>query len=161
MRIRTADVHTRLLVAVEEGVSRLAMLGRNTMSTSLRPQSTDFTLDVVGRYICNGLDEALASMNTALHANARPFDVIVIGGGSFGPLLAQHLFAQDSTRARRILVLEAGRYTLPEHVQKLPALGLNPPAPTTVDPGVARAEVWGLPWRSDVPGGFPGLAYPD
>jgi hypothetical protein len=28
-----------------------------------------------------------------------------------------------------------------------------------VDPGVARAEVWGLPWRSNVPGGFPGLAY--
>ena len=27
------------------------------------------------------------------------------------------------------------------------------------DPGVARAEVWGLPWRTDVPQGFPGLAY--
>src|SRR5205823_6815005 len=27
------------------------------------------------------------------------------------------------------------------------------------DPGFLRAEVWGLPWISDVPNGFPGLAY--
>jgi choline dehydrogenase-like flavoprotein len=129
------------------------------MSTTRVPQATDFALDVLGRYICNGLDEAMASTDTALHPNTKPFDVIVIGGGSFGPVLAQHLFTQDTTRSRRILVLEAGRYTLPEHVQNLPALGLNPPGPTNVDPGIARAEVWGLPWRSDVPGGFPGLAY--
>lgn len=129
------------------------------MPTSKVPQATDFTLDVMGRYICNGLDEALDSTNPAVFAGARPFDVIVIGGGSFGPILAQHLFARDPTRTRRILVLEAGRYTLPEHVQNLPSLGLNPPGPTNTDPGVPRAEVWGLPWRSDVPGGFPGLAY--
>lgn len=129
------------------------------MRTTAVPQATDFTLDVVGRYTCNGLDEALASSDAALHPNARPFDVVVIGGGSFGPIVAQHLFANDPTRTRRILVLEAGRYALPEHVQNLPALGLNPPGPTSVDPGGARNEVWGLPWRSDVPRGFPGLAY--
>lgn len=129
------------------------------MPTSPVPQATDFTLDVIGRYVCNGLDEALASSDVSLQANARPFDVIVIGGGSFGPILAQHVFSRDPTLKRRTLVLEAGRYTLPEHVQNLPSLGLNPPAPTTVDPGVARAEVWGLPWRTDVPKGFPGLAY--
>ena len=129
------------------------------MPTSAVPQGTDFSLDVIGRYVCNGLDEALASTDPARHPNARPFDVVVIGGGSFGPIFAQHLFAQDPTRRRRILVLEAGRYTLPEHVQNLPALGLNPPGPTATDPGVARAEVWGLPWRTDVAKGFPGLAY--
>ena len=129
------------------------------MQTTAVPQSTDFTLDVVGRYTCNGLDEALASADAALRPNARPFDVVVVGGGSFGPVVAQHLFAKDPTRTRRILVLEAGRYALPEHVQNLPALGLNPPGPTNVDPGAARNEVWGLPWRSDVPKGFPGLAY--
>ena len=129
------------------------------MATSPSPQTTDFTLDVVGRYVCNGLDEALASTNPAIHPNGKPFDVIVIGGGSFGPIFAQHLMSQDPTRKRRILVLEAGRYALPEHVQNLPQLGLNPPGPTNVDPGVPRAEVWGLPWRSDVPRGFPGLAY--
>ncbi len=123
------------------------------MPTSAVPQATDFTLDVVGRYICNGLDEVLASTDATLHPNARPFDVIVIGGGSFGPITAQHLYAQDPTRTRRILVLEAGRYVLPEHVQNLPPLGLG----TGV--GDPRSVAWGLPWRTDVPKGFPGLAY--
>lgn len=121
------------------------------MPTSPTPQTTDFTRDVLGRYICNGLDEVLAS------TNIRPFDVIVLGGGSFGPIFAQHLLYQDERRARRILVLEAGRFVVPEHVQNLPMLGLGVPGPVTTDPGVTRAEVWGLPWRSAV--GFPGLAY--
>ena len=56
-------------------------------------------------------------------------------------------------------MLEAGRLVLTEHVQNLPILGLNVPGPVSVDPGVARAEVWGMPWRTDVPRGFPGLAY--
>jgi choline dehydrogenase-like flavoprotein len=128
-------------------------LGEKAMATSATPQNTDFSRDILGRYVCNGLDEALAS------ANAHPFDIIVLGGGSFGPIFAQHLLYRDTTRARRILILEAGRFALPEHVQNLPMLGLNPPPPTNTDPGVLRNEVWGLPWRSDVPGGFPGLAY--
>src|SRR5262245_355057 len=121
------------------------------MPTSALPQDTDFTHDVLGRYICNGLDEARPDLH--------PFDVIVIGGGSFGPIFAQHLLAHDPTLARRILVLEAGRLMLSEHMQNLPMIGLSVPPPITVDPGSARAEVWGLPWRTDVPGGFPGLAY--
>jgi hypothetical protein len=123
------------------------------MPTTSTVQDTDFTHDVLGRYVCNGLDEALAS------AAAHPFEVIVVGGGSFGPIFAQHFMYRDSTRARRILILEAGRFTLPEHVQNMPMLGLNVPGPTTVDPGAFRNEVWGLPWRTDVPQGFPGLAY--
>ena len=31
--------------------------------TTKQPQETDFTRDVLGRYICNGMDEALASTN--------------------------------------------------------------------------------------------------
>jgi hypothetical protein len=31
------------------------------MPTSGTPETTDFTRDVLGRYICNGLDEALKS----------------------------------------------------------------------------------------------------
>lgn len=119
------------------------------MPTSPTAQDTDFTHDVLGRFVCNGFDEASAS------AGAHPFDIIVLGGGSFGPIFAQHLLYRDATRSRRILVLEAGRLTLPEHVQNLPMVGLNVPPPTAVDPGVARNEVWGLPWRTDVPGGFP------
>lgn len=55
--------------------------------------------------------------------------------------------------------MEAGPFLFTEHVQNLPTIGLVAPGPTTVDPGVPRAEVWGLPWRTDVPQGFPGLAY--
>jgi choline dehydrogenase-like flavoprotein len=136
------------------------------MATSKGPQNTDFTRDVLGRYVCNGLDEALHSTDTGGHRpdgspqnDARPFDVVVIGGGSFGPVFAQHLFFNDRTHSHRILVLEAGPLALTEHVQNYPVLGLDVPGPITVDPGVPRAEMWGLPWRSDIQFGFPGLAY--
>jgi choline dehydrogenase-like flavoprotein len=136
------------------------------MATSKGPQNTDFTRDVLGRYVCNGLDEALHSTNKngqrpdgSPQNDARPFDIIVVGGGSFGPVFAQHLFFKDKTRSHRILVLEAGPLVLTEHVQNYPVLGLNVPGPITIDPGVVRAELWGLPWRSDIQFGFPGLAY--
>ena len=119
-------------------------------------QYTDFSKDVLGRYVCNGLDEALASTTAP---GGRPFDIVIVGGGSFGGALAQHLLFRDGFRNHRILVLDAGPQVLTEHVQNLPNLGLLPPPPVTSDPGVPRAEVWGIPWRSPVPIGFPGLAY--
>jgi hypothetical protein len=131
--------------------------------TSPTPQMTDFSRDVLGRYVCNGLDEALHSADKqgtrpdgSSQEDARPFGVVVIGGGSFGPIFAQHLLYQDKTHSHRILVLEAGPLSLPEHVQNLPMIGLDVPPGATGDPG-PRNEVWGLPWRSDVP--FPGLAF--
>ena len=124
--------------------------------TSPTAQRTDFTKDVLGRYVCNGLDEAIASTSGV---DGRPFDIVIIGGGSFGSVLALQALSRDRFRDQRILVLDAGPYVLPEHVQNLPALGLDPPPPVMADPGVARAEVWGLPWRSNVPIGFTGLAY--
>lgn len=127
--------------------------------TSPVAQNTDFSRDILGRYTCNGLDEALRSTDSSVRPDARPFDVIIVGGGSFAGVLAQHLLFQDKLRRHRILILDAGRMALPEHVQNLPFLGLGAPGPITVDPGVARAEVWGLPWRSNVGRGFPGLAY--
>jgi choline dehydrogenase-like flavoprotein len=137
--------------------------------TSQSAQYTDFSRDVLGRYICNGLDEALLSTQQkrpdgTFRPDARQFDIVVIGGGAFGAAVAQHAFAQDAGRSHRILVLEAGPFVLPEHVQNLPALGLNPPAPSRIadlraigQDKAARNEVWGLPWHSPVP--FPGLAY--
>lgn len=119
-------------------------------------QHTDFSKDVLGRYVCNGLDEALASTTAP---GGRPFDIVVVGGGSFGGALAQHLLFRDRFKNNRILVLDAGPQVLTEHVQNLPGLGLFPPPPVISDPGVPRAEVWGIPWRSNVPIGFPGLAY--
>jgi choline dehydrogenase-like flavoprotein len=127
--------------------------------TSPTSVNTDFTRDVIGRYVCNGLDEALRSTDTISSPDARPFSIIIIGGGSFGLVAAQHLFFKDKQHRHRILILEAGRILLPEHVQNLPMFGLGVPPSTVIDPGVIRAEVWGLPWRSTVSQGFPGLAY--
>src|SRR6266567_10111 len=134
------------------------------MPTRATSPDTDFTRDAFGRYLCNGLDEALDSTPTPLTAgkqpdpNARHFDIVVLGGGTFGSLIADHLFALDVTHSHRILVLEAGPFVLDEHVQNLPVLGLGPPPAATSDPG-PRNEVWGLPWNSNVVKGFPGLAY--
>lgn len=133
--------------------------------TSPTPQTTDFTRDVLGRYICNGLDEALTSANQSIRADARPFDTIVIGGGSFGSAFAQHVFSRDQKHSHRVLVLEAGPFTVPEHVQNLPLIGLPVPGATSikdlrdagVKDGTPRAEVWGLPWHSNIT--FTGLAY--
>lgn len=125
------------------------------MGTSATPQITDFSMDILGRYMCNGFDEAMHSMDPngqrpdgSPQSDARPFNVIIVGGGSFGGVLAQHLLYADVTNSYRILVLEAGRQTLPEHFQNLP-LQAQP------------TEMWGLPWDTtdNAKMGFPGLAY--
>src|SRR5262249_6879095 len=56
----------------------------------------------------------------------RDFDVIVIGGGTFGAVVGEHLFVTDATHSRRILVLEAGPFVLPEHEQNMPFLVGHP-----------------------------------
>src|SRR4029078_6398265 len=78
------------------------------MATYASAQDTDFTHDVLGRYICNGLDEARPRANRAARPDARDFDAIVIGGGSFGPVFAQHLFAAGRTPSHPIPLLAAG-----------------------------------------------------
>ena len=134
------------------------------MATNATSQNTDFTRDIVGRFVCNGLDEALRSVDRNTRPDARPFDIIIIGGGTFGAATAQHLFFQDQTHSHRILVLEAGPVALPEHVQNMPMLGLNPPPATSIADLRAigqdrnpQSEVWGLAWHSNQK--FPGLAY--
>lgn len=123
-------------------------------------QKTDFTLDVFGRYICNTFEEALASSDATFRAGAadtngnplpwrgdlRPFDYIVIGGGTFGSAVAEHIWNRTGSRSERILVLEGGPFALPEHVQNLPMM--------------KTGEVWGLPWNSNQQNlQFQGLAY--
>jgi hypothetical protein len=134
---------------------------------------TPFSRDILGRYICNTLQEAQSSADPTARRpdgspqpDARPFTVIVLGGGMYGATFAQHLFAADTTHTHRILVLDGGSTALPEHVQNFPLLGLFPPDPSTIaDLRAAnnfgldkpRSEVWGLPWHSAAR--FPGLAY--
>src|SRR5215218_1839162 len=147
-----------------------------TMAASAQPlttQTTAFTRDVLGRWVCNTLDEARQSADPARirpdgrpQIEARDFDLIVVGGGTFGSILAEHMSFRDKARAHRILVLEAGPFALGEHVQNLPVLGLDVPKPTNIaalrnsnafGPDKPIAEVWGLPWHSPV--NFPGLAF--
>ncbi|HYO15088.1 MAG TPA: family 16 glycoside hydrolase [Thermoanaerobaculia bacterium] len=133
------------------------------MVQPLTTEKTNFTRDILGRYLCNTWEEAIQSTNA--RPDARPFDVIVVGGGSFGSVLAQSLFHDDATqKRRRILVLEAGLLAVPEHVQNLPVVGLGVPGATSIadlraagQDGNPRLEFWGLPWHSSTR--FTGLAY--
>lgn len=124
-------------------------------------ESTSFTKDVQGRYLCNDITE----VNAWKAGGGRPFDIIVIGGGTFGAAIAEHLwFRQKRTGGGlRTLVIDAGLFTLPEHVQNTGIQGffdprdpffLNENAPQPEPP---KNEVWGLPWKSTIP--FKGLAY--
>ncbi|HEX8874607.1 MAG TPA: hypothetical protein VF780_08255, partial [Nitrosospira sp.] len=92
----------------------------------LGSESTSFTLDNMGRFLCNTLQEALCSAEQTIAGGLRGFDVIIIGGGTFGAVMAEHLFITDAAHSRRILVLEAGPFVLPEHVQNMPFMGGAP-----------------------------------
>jgi choline dehydrogenase-like flavoprotein len=139
-------------------------------------QSTAFSKDILGRYVCNGFDEATLSADPNPRPDlgrpfprpdARPFDIVILGAGTFGPALAQRLFENDVTSSHRILVVEGGPFTVPEHTQNLPMVGLGTPDfPTSIADlrGMTAdkqrewaREVWGLPWHSNHK--FPGLAY--
>jgi len=93
---------------------------------ALLSESTSFTLDNMGRFLCNTLQEAKESARQIVAGRARDFDVIIVGGGTFGSVVAEHLFIADTTRSRRILVLEGGPLVLPEHAQNMPFLGGAP-----------------------------------
>ncbi len=131
---------------------------------TLMTEPTTFSLDVEGRYLCNTWQEAMDSANNGVRSDARPFDIIILGGGTFGAAVAQHLFNQDTSRSHRILVLEAGPFVIAEHTQNLPMVGLDAGAATSIaalraigQDKIPQKEVWGLAWHSPVL--FPGLAY--
>jgi len=113
-------------------------------------QHTTFAVDAVARYVCSTWQEATGS-------GGAPFSAVVIGAGMYGAYCAAKLFRTRPDK--RILLLDAGRFLVSEHVQNLARIGFNVPseiAPAS-DPGVARELVWGIPWRGNVD--FPGLAY--
>lgn len=115
------------------------------MADLLGSESTSFTLDNMGRYLCNTLQEALASAAQTVAGRSREFDVIVIGGGTFGAVVAEHLFVGDAAQSRRILVLEAGPFVLPEHVQNMPFMG--------------GAPNFRVPWQNHPALSYPGLIF--
>lgn len=115
----------------------------------ITPEFTTFSLDIPGRYLCNDINEVLLSAGVKVGqdvppTDARPFDVVVIGGGTFASVVAQHLLFTDVTRSRRVLVIDRGPFVLAEHQQNLPFMdgGL---------PDFIR------PWDKTFSGGNPGL----
>ena len=57
------------------------------MNINFTSEKISLSRDILGRYMCNSFDEALLSTNS--RADARPFDYIIIGGGTFGSALAE------------------------------------------------------------------------
>lgn len=117
-------------------------------------QQTLFSHDVLGRWVCSTWPEV--SNN-----GGDPFDIVVIGAGMFGGYIADKLYRRCENLGLRVLVIEAGSFLLPTHVQNLPRLGLSGPVEQVVaanaqDPGQQKL-VWGHPWHSNQ--AFPGLAY--
>jgi NADH dehydrogenase FAD-containing subunit len=98
---------------------------REEYAMAILTPETNFTHDILGRYVCNTFAEA---------KNSGPFDIIIIGGGTFGLTLAEDLFERSRPLGPaikpvnyRILILEGGPFTLPEHMQDLPSMNLASP----------------------------------
>lgn len=121
-------------------------------------QQTAFSYDVLGRYICNNWQEVMAAQG----AGGYPFDAIVIGAGMYGAYCAEKLYRAGVVSALRILMLDAGAFLLPSHIQNLPQqLGGSVGGPKYLrsrdDASGTQNVIWGMPWISNEV--FPGLAY--
>src|SRR5437870_4375509 len=90
---------------------------------------TPFTVDVIGRFVCNSFDEVILG----LQSGGTPFDVVVIGAGMSGGYCAEKIYRLGKEKGAnlRILVLEAGSMFLTQHEQNYP--GINPsPGPEAI-----------------------------
>lgn len=121
-------------------------------------QETAFSYDALGRYVCNDWLEVEAQVQDG----GFPFDAVVIGAGMFGAYCAEKLYRHGADANLRILVLEAGGFLFPTHIQNLPqrlggSIG-GPRYPRSREDGSGVQNlVWGIPWISNEV--FPGLAY--
>ena len=119
------------------------------MAQLLPSEATSFTLDNSGRFLCNTLQEAIDSTAQTLAGRRRDFDMIVIGGALWCRI-AEHLLITDATRSRRILILEAGPFVLPEHIQNLPY---------GAAPGQSGCSDMRVPWVNHPALSYPGLIF--
>jgi len=63
-----------------------------TIASISVPEDTHFSLDILGRHGCNTLDEALDSAVAGRkYSDCPTVDHIVVGGGSFGAVVATRL----------------------------------------------------------------------
>src|SRR5213592_2243656 len=89
-------------------------------------QQTEFSHDVLGRWSCSTWPELSGN-------GGDPFDVVVIGAGMFGGYIADKLYRRGENIGLRVLVVDAGAFLLPTHVQNLPRLGLGGPTEQVVN----------------------------
>lgn len=116
-------------------------------------QRTSLSLDVLGRFLCNTLDEALqpAGETEPPFDLTAKFDAIVIGSGMFGAYCASRLWRNGA----KVLVLDAGPFLVSEHYQNLSNVGLGTGGAVDGRPGPnpgadeVTDQVWGLPWRGN------------
>lgn len=127
-------------------------------SERVQVQESAFSYDVLGRYVCNDWLEVEAQQQDG----GFPFDVIVIGAGMFGGYCAEKLYRHGADAGLRVLVLEAGAFLFPTHIQNLPqrlggSVGGPRYARSREDGSGVQNVVWGMPWISNEV--FPGLSY--
>src|ERR1044071_7729629 len=86
-------------------------------------ERTSFTKDVPGRYLCNDITE----VNAWKSGGGRPFDVIVVGGGTFGAAIAEHIWFRQKQAGGglRTLVIEGGLFVWGEHAQNVGIRGFG------------------------------------
>ncbi|MCS5691309.1 DUF1080 domain-containing protein [Cyanobium sp. FGCU-6] len=129
-----------------------------SQSNRIAVQRTTLSLDALGRFVCNRLEEALdpskPGMPTDLASNAASnfvsdFDAIVIGSGMYGAYAAQQLYR----RGAKVLVLEAGPFLISEHYQNLSIRAFGDGGLAFPDDENALNQttnlVWGQPWRGN------------
>src|SRR5438552_15316369 len=92
------------------------LLPSATSSDRVQVQQTAFSYDALGRYVCNDWLEIEAQAQDG----GFPFDAVVIGAGTFGGYCAERLYRHGPDANLRILVLEAGGFLFPTHIQHRP-----------------------------------------
>src|SRR5712691_8698290 len=103
MRIRCGSCQERR----RQVSSHREYITRCFMNIGSASPDTDFSRDLLGRYLCNTLDEALVTIDPNARRAAglpprgdlRPFDFIIIGAGTFGTAVAEHLWFRKIGRA--------------------------------------------------------------
>lgn len=68
--------------------------------------------------MCNTWEEATAN-------GTRQCDAVAIGPGMFGGYCAEKIFRLGEANGLKVLLLDAGPFLVPTHVQNLPSIGLN------------------------------------
>lgn len=113
------------------GLPKLVASPRETAPVQL----TSFSVDAYGRLVCNTLDEAWDGAHGS-------FDVVVIGSGMYGGYAAEKLYQMSGTKKPKVLVLDAGHFVLPEHVDNLPRLSEG-------DVAFEQGGIRGFPYLDD------------